>query len=607
VIRIYAANDSNVLTDISQYVNLQTPGVISVTENAEEQSVATASVEFEDPTGALDLVGLRDIVIDDDLASFARLFRGQLAERHIRRGNFRAGALARTWTAGLNDLNTRLAWPNLESSAANRPAETDVARMSWLITTVAITDICQDTSTYFDTTNPVAMDAVDYRGQPMASLISDCLLAAVNFHKNCYLLNVAGGSSGYQVALWYGSADLTTFSSSIQISNVLADVDGTTTFAPYVDAELVRSPERVFSELHTNYDGGSIAQTRSATYAQFFATRGTIYDAVNVKSSTTAASRGLAQLEVMATEDDVVTCTILVPSSKVNSVRVGMRIQAKFSHLVFSSSGTSYNAYTWFRVLNRTVTLVSPPDATGSSLYSVFLTLSPPTPTPPAPSCTTELAGLVVTENGPHFHTTVIDTPPAPIALPSIIIGGFGGGSDTGGQVYGLSNTDYTQLDDLGGANLFVLTCYRAQSAAGTPPPFLFGETLPDPPYGGAQGYTYLFTSFATSATSPVQQAAQLGGGATLTFPGSVTAGNIIIAFSLDSLNKSSSPRDLSIHGWTLLYMSDGAGSGFDTGGVTSVGFGMWARCALGGDGATYAVGDASFPHYTWASEWAIT
>jgi hypothetical protein len=48
------------------------------------------------------------------------------------------------------------------------------------------------------------------------------------------------------------------FSSTLRISNVLSDVDGTTTFAPSYDATLARDPSQVYSGVYLTYSGGHV-------------------------------------------------------------------------------------------------------------------------------------------------------------------------------------------------------------------------------------------------------------------------------------------------------------------------------------------------------------
>ncbi len=183
----------------------------------------------------------------------------------------------------------------------------------------------------------------------------------------------------YPYTLWYGDADLAMYDSTAKISNVLADVNGTTVFAASLDTRLNRDPSRIFSGMYLNYDGGAVFQERTAT-ADDFAQRDTVAQAPHVKTDAIANARALRMLEAISTPEDVIPATLYsVPAAHVNDIRYGMRVQAKFSHL--PDYGDDYS---WMRVLNRTVTLASPPDASGASLYDIGLTLSATPPPPPA-------------------------------------------------------------------------------------------------------------------------------------------------------------------------------------------------------------------------------
>lgn len=613
MIRIYVANSSNVLTDVSQYLNLWPARVVSVTQNAEEQSVATSSIVFEDPTGVLELVGLRDIVIEEDAATFKRIWRGQIGDRRITRGPYRAGSTARIWTCDLEDLNTRMYWRVGEGNVS-RPAETDVARMQYLMTQLVITDIVGDTSTYFSTANPVAMDAANYEGQYITDYINDCLQATTQFSKNCYLLDVSDGSGGYKVAIWYGPSTLTTFSSAIKISNVLADVDNSTVFAPLLDAELARSPSRVYSGVRVNYDSGAAYVTRAATASVYFATRDTVYDAVNVKTSAKAIARGTQQLVTMATEDDIITCAIEVPASQVNDVRAGMRIQAKFSH--FTTAAADYSSgYVWFRVLNRTVTLITPVASGDPGRYEIALTLSPQsTSTGSVSTCTTQIAGPLAATlwdsgdvlNGGAgvppitFANGLHPSDPAQAYLAVAVWEGrrtdtsaltLDGGAMSHYTM--LHNTREGNVIDQGSIGFFG---WEAVAAAATPGDLTVTFT---PSWTG--GFTgggvmrSLAVLVATASTSPVQKS-NVGGGSTVTFPGGVSAGNLVIAGFIHEGPAATMPV-----GWTTLGNVQMA---VGTGGTQLT---LIAKCMTGAEGATLTLVNASEQHWWMAVEVAIT
>ena len=95
-----------------------------------------------------------------------------IASRH-RRPAKRAEA-GRTWRIQLHDLNTRLSWRINVGNDCDRPAETDLARIAWLMGTNEMGSWLDDDDTYIDTGDAVDMDAVDYTGQAILDVADDC-------------------------------------------------------------------------------------------------------------------------------------------------------------------------------------------------------------------------------------------------------------------------------------------------------------------------------------------------------------------------------------------------------------------------------------------------
>jgi hypothetical protein len=341
-----------------------------VTENAEELSVASSTLLIDDKTNTNDFSGLRTFYMEDDLATFARVWSGHSAEVTSSRDTYRAGSVARVQEIALTDWNAVANRRVFTQANANRPAETDVQRIQWLLSDDPVFWIIIDDTTWVSTANPVNMDAADYRGQYVYDLISDCMQQS---GKNAYILQVSDGHGGYESAIWYGAATLATYDATTKISNVLADVDNSTVFAASLDTRMVSDPSRVYSGVYLPYSGGFAYQQSTAT-AHAYAQRDTVTQAPNVKTATVASARVARMLTTINTPEDTITTSIVVPSAHVNDIRPGMRVQAKFSHF------PAYTSYAYMRVLNRTVTLLAPPDATGSSIYQVTLTLSPQNP-----------------------------------------------------------------------------------------------------------------------------------------------------------------------------------------------------------------------------------
>lgn len=347
----------NPADDVSDRIQLGA----AFTTNAEEGSVATSTVVIEDPQGDFVLKGLRSFLAYEDEvpgdAPAQLIYRGFTADRAVSRGeggNRTAGS--RNWKVNIVDQNTLLSRRIFRGSAAKRPAETDVERMQWLMGTSAMSLI--DNTDYLATTGPIAMDAVDYGGQTGLEVVNDCMQAS---GKNCWIMYL--GEIGNVFGIWYDFDYSTAYPSLLSISNVIGDVDGETVFYPWLDAELTRDPSRVYSGVDMTYEGGHVYVEREATRDEFYPRDTTSYSP-NVKSSTKATARSTRYLNSIATEEDRITCTVMVPNDKVNMLREGHRVLCKFSHL------PGYEDWTWMRALNRTVAQES------EEFYKITVTMS---------------------------------------------------------------------------------------------------------------------------------------------------------------------------------------------------------------------------------------
>jgi len=204
------------------------------------------------------------------------------------------------------------------------------------------------------------MDACDYRGQTVVSVIDDC---AQTSGKNYWVMPREDlGASVY--SLWYDFPDSTAYASAITISNVAADVDSVSCFAAAFDTALTRDPSRVYSGVYMPYEGGAIYQQLASTSSNFQA-RDTTSSSYNVKTAGRATARAIRYLADIASEEDRITTAIIVPNAQVNALREGHLVYARFSHL------PGYETSTACRVLNRTVVQVS------EEFYRIEVELSP--------------------------------------------------------------------------------------------------------------------------------------------------------------------------------------------------------------------------------------
>jgi len=323
---------------------------MSVMANAEQGSVAMPSLAVDDPEGGINITGLRNITLTEtaEASNQQVIFTGWTASREVTRGqdSHRTGA-ARLWTVTLADQNSLIGRRIMRGGDANRPAETDVARVQWLLTTTEFGSVVT-TSRYVSTLFPVAMDAVDYRDQSNQEILDDCSQASGKNYFVMYDEPVAA------YGLYYDFAGASKYRSALKLTNILGYVDNDITFGvSNTDTKLNRDPSRVYSGVVLPYVGGEVYVQNSAI-ANAFVSRDTMAPSVNVKTSAKATARANRYIADASTETDVISTSYKVPLSRVNHLKEGMAVQVWLGH--FPGYDTGWN---WMRVLNRTVTATS--------------------------------------------------------------------------------------------------------------------------------------------------------------------------------------------------------------------------------------------------------
>lgn len=361
----------NITTDVTDNARLYS---IDVTAYAEEGSVANSTQVLDDPLGELEPTGHNNYRILEDTATGSNqyIWTGSMGRRTFKRGDSLRTTGSRQIEVELIDHNQLLSTHILTKSWANRPAETDVARVQAIVANNGAPNI--DDTRFLSTANGYAMPANDYRGQTAYSMLDDC---AQESGKNWFVW-WAGDSEVY--SLWYDFASSESYSSPLRLSNVLADVDETWTFALSQDAELVRDPSRVYSHIYLPWENGA-AFVENLTTAVNFSTRHAPMDGYNVKTAAQAEARANRYLADASTEEDVLTTSCWLPAAKVNFLMQGMRVQVKALHLPGLSD------FVWGRVLSRTVRQVS------ETHYEVRLDIGfgVPEASPVAVSCENDL------------------------------------------------------------------------------------------------------------------------------------------------------------------------------------------------------------------------
>lgn len=354
---------------------------VSAKEQAEEGAVPISSLVIDDPLGDIEFSGHRRLYVYEDEAPVDNqvIFNGFTSNERVARGPNRIGA-GRQWTLDLSDPNVLINRRIMNGTDANRPAETDLARIQALLTMTELNTV--DDDTYVNTlASTVSMGACDYRGQNVGQYIDDCRKAS---GKNAYILyNEALG----QYSLWYDFANSSVYDSGCFITTDEAqEVDGVTTFGYSVERSYVNfDPSRVASGVWEDYDGGHVYVEDATTLANFAAIDWAA-PALTVKDVTEATARANRLLHDARSELSIIHVVLTrVPRASVNAILKGQLVSFK------SEWAPGFSTYTVCRVLYRQVNEISE-DPTAS--FEIEMDLDPIPPTCPDSTASQTFAPL---------------------------------------------------------------------------------------------------------------------------------------------------------------------------------------------------------------------
>lgn len=347
---------------------------LRATEWAHEAQAGSWELVIDDPDSSIDIVGHRIIAVRETEVTGVDKFLavGYTADQRVIRGPYRTGT-GRQWVTGVVDINSVLSRRIVRNG--KRPAESDEDRAAWLFG-LAQAELIDDLR-YLFTGDPVQMDKNDYSDQTMDAVMRDLREAS---GKNMWLSHFADDTEDFdedlnpwgEFTLWYGHDEREDYSSTLRISNDLADIDFATTFPPDLEAEeLEIRNDRIFSGILVPYDGGKAYGERTAT-ATAYARRDGVMPSLNVKSAPKAKARVARYLAYHDGPDRVIIDTIRVPLAQANDVRPGMRLEVKYTHLGGDACG-NLDEWTWVRVLDRTVS-----DEESEQHYALDLTMEVP-------------------------------------------------------------------------------------------------------------------------------------------------------------------------------------------------------------------------------------
>lgn len=334
----------------------------SFTEAADSGMYAMSQVQIDDPSGSRSITGHWKFRAIETACTSDSLYRGYFADRGAVRADSMLTGAARRYDGTVYDLNGALQFEVIQSGG-KRPAETDTARLAWLLGSGYIGPVDTHDDHVFGA--GVSLDKADYTGQTMADVLSDCAQTS-----GCNYF-AAWDDTRSAPMLHYYLPTSTHNTCTLSISNVRSDVDGSTVYAPSKDAKLSRDPSRVYTGVRYGYGDrqSAVYRTSATILASIGHKRETQFTDPSVRTAAKAQAKADKWLSEGESEVDTISVTLhKVPPSKVNLVRAGQRISVRFTHL------PGYETASYIRVTRRTVAQ----DGDDALHYRIDLELSTP-------------------------------------------------------------------------------------------------------------------------------------------------------------------------------------------------------------------------------------
>lgn len=328
-----------------------------IEEAADRGEPATWNFPVDDPLGTLTLTAHYPITVVESASLYGtQVAYGFMTNREIGRSDTSLTSNARAWSPAVVDLNAYLGFKVIRTGTFHhaRPAETDLTRIHWLLSSASgLTPFLHDNG-LVATTGGVDMSANDYAGQFPVDVLNDCA------QQSGRTFFVYWDQSAIQASLFYNKAAAAVFTAPISVSNYPGEANNSTIFSPSGDATLKLDPAHLYSGVYMPYSGGSVYAT--VTGRQI--TRDVVAPTANITSRTAAQARAARYLADYQNEEATLTFTIRVPNTHINAIVAGQRVFCRFSHLPAYASGA------YARVVHRTIK-----PAAGTNLTSFDLTL----------------------------------------------------------------------------------------------------------------------------------------------------------------------------------------------------------------------------------------
>lgn len=330
-----------IIDGVDQAASVRLTQGFTTASAAELGAVSVATIQVDDPTSSIDILGWRSAYIFETDANPTRLWTGFIAARSVTRGPFRTGS-GRVWNCEAVDLNWNLTRRSIRSADGKRPAETDLVRVAWLMAHASMSGLVFTSSLTNTSTGGLNLDEADYRHQFPMDVLADI---APQCAKTAFVL---WDNTNSRPTLFYDSITAAVNTSTAKISNVFSDL-AAGVYQPFEDASLDRTPEDTYSGIDYEFAGGASIYVTNATTASTYAARDFVYSTSRVGKIATATALANAFLTAHSIEADTVHCTIEMPRANVNDILEGQRMQIRFSHL------PGLSAYAYARVVRRLV------------------------------------------------------------------------------------------------------------------------------------------------------------------------------------------------------------------------------------------------------------
>ena len=321
------------------------PAGLNVTHRADGEA-SFGGIPFEDPTASLVVVGHKLVTVEEDECAQPRLFTGFTTERAMGRSVDEAlfvGANPRLVDMTVVDMNAALGFRQITGSDGNRPAETWADRLTWILESDYLNEFISSDQTWI-VTNTTSIEAADYRSAYATAVLDDL----VDRSGGAYVYFAFWDAVASEVRLFFDNDVEVIGACTLSISNVDADVDGATVFAPTTTSKLAREPDQTYSDVTVVYDRGAqkVHRYRAST-ATTYVRRGTEISRPYTRGLATATAQAEAWLDKHAVETDRITCSIQVPADSVGLIQAGQSIEVKLTHL-----GAPYTSYTTMRIVS---------------------------------------------------------------------------------------------------------------------------------------------------------------------------------------------------------------------------------------------------------------